>query len=249
MTDDHLAGSAEVFAATFTSLVEWLLDWWIAGHDPGLALVRNAVLQLWPVMRWLSAAVLAGSLVCAAVVIMLRRRGSDLAQLAIGVGRFLLVVAGGWLLIASSWVLCDALADWLLGGSVKASSYGRDLADALGRTEPVLSLTLSVAGIAACLVLVAVIVARFVLAVVFTAVLPVASAASLAAGRASFSRLTGWLIAVLVFRPLAFLVVRAGLHMHSQTRESVVLVIVCLVTLVLAASVLPMTARIVQGRA
>lgn len=248
MPQDQVAGLAEAFGTTFASLVAWLIEWWTGGHDPGLAALRQGLVHLWPVIRWLSAAVLAVSLTAAGVLLIVRRRGTDLAAVVIGLGRFLLVASAGWLVLACAWSLSDALSRWILSGSIDADRYRKDLLTALQDVEPVLALVLSVAGIASCLLLVAVIMVRFLLAVVLTVTLPVMAASSLSGPPVVMRRAGGWLLAVLAFRPLAYLVCRAGQQLHSQFPDAVLALVIAVVTFAAAAMVLPLTARAVAGQ-
>lgn len=249
MAEDQLSGVAEMFGSTFASLVSWLVAWWTGGRDPGLGALRQALLHLWPVVRWVSAAVLAMSLSAAGVLLMTRRRGTDLAALVLGLARFLLVSAAGWLVLVSAWSASDALARWILAGSADPDQYRQDVTAALQDVEPVLALTLSVAGIASCLLLVAVILARFALALLLTVTLPVMAAVSVTRSPVVLRRAFGWLLAVLAFRPLAFLVYRAGQQLHSGVDDALLALVIAVVTFGGAAMVLPLTVRALAGRA
>ena len=55
------------------------------------------------------------SVVLAAVVVMVRRNGADLAALVIRLTRSALVVSAGWLLLASSWSMSDGLSPMAVG--------------------------------------------------------------------------------------------------------------------------------------
>lgn len=248
MAQEQLAAAAEDFGSAFASLVQWLISWWTAGRDPGLALIADATSRMWPVVKWVSAAALAIALVTAGVVLMVRRRGTDLAAAVVGLGRFLLIISAGWLILACAWSLSDAVARWLLGGSVNPEQYREDLTAALSNVEPVLAMTLSVAGIAACLSLIAVIVARFVLAVILTVTVPVLAAFSIAGSLSALRRALSWLVAVIAFRPIAFLVLRSGQQLNNHVRDDLLVLVVAVVTFAAAALVLPLTAHVVTGR-
>ena len=88
-----LTGVAQSFGEAFTSLVGWALAWWVGGDDPDLAMLRANVMAIRPVTSWLAAVVLGVSVVLAAVVVMVRRNGADLAALVIGLTRSALVVS------------------------------------------------------------------------------------------------------------------------------------------------------------
>lgn len=245
---DQVDGAAEAFGRTFVSLVTWLLTWWVSGQDPGLAVLRQVIGDVWPVVRWAAAAALALGLVAGAALLAVRRRGSDLAHMTTGLARFLLALSAGWLVMASGWRMSEALSRWILAGGTDPRTYRQDLEAALASVEPVLALTLSVAGIAACLALVAAVLLRFVIAVLVMVCLPVVAGLSVARPTPALRHVLIWFAAVLVFRPLAYLVSRVGQELHAGIGDPLVLLVIAVLTFLVSAMILPVTARALSGR-
>lgn len=240
--------AAQVFGEAFASLVAWVLSWWMTGQDPGLAMIRRLTVDMWPVVRWVAAAGLAFGLVFGGLLVMTRRRGADLAELMLGLGRFLVVLAGGWLLVASAWRASESLANWILADGIDAAAYRTDLQDALSSVEPVLALTLSVVGIGACLAMVSAILLRWVAAVLLALGLPVLAAFSVARASPGLRQAGGWLVAVLAFRPLAYLLCRVGHELHTSLGDPLVVLVVTIMTFLVIAVLLPLTAQAATGR-
>ncbi len=235
---------SNALAESFVTLLDWALRWWLSGRDPGLALIRDNVTELRPVMRWVGAVALALAIVAAGVLLMVRRRGADLADLTLGVGRFVVALSAGWLVFASGWALCDALGSWILGGRPDAGPYVDAVTTALSDAEPAIAMTLSVLGMAAVLGFVAVVLARFVIAVLLVAGIPAVAAASVFRGAGSLRVALAWLLAVLAFRPLSAIIYRVSHDLVTMSREPIVVLLVVTMTFLLSAAMLPGVARL-----
>ncbi len=241
-----LEGLATSFAQTFISLVEWALSWWVGGDDPGLGALRDNVGAIRPVASWTGAAVLAVAVVIAAGLLMIRRDGRDLAQLLVGLGRSLLVFSAGWLILATSWTMSDAVARWLVGGRPDAAAYSEAVTHAVTAVDPALGLTMSIVGIACCLGFVAAMLSRFVIAVLLAVALPVLAAMSVVRADA-FGKGLAWLVAVMVFKPLIAVVYRVGHGLLTATDDPVLALLVSTLSFLFAAFLLPASAHAVAG--
>jgi len=235
---------AQSFAHTYASLLAWALTWWADGGGWGLPEVKAQVGELRPVTRWATAALLALALVAAGLVMVVRRRGEDLAVAVIGAGRALLAVSAGWLILASGWSLGNHLAGWVLGRSAGVDDYRREVEEAVAAADPVLALTLSIVGIACCLAFISAVLARLVMVILIAAGMPVIAAGSLFGARA-LRTVAAWGVAVIAFEPLSAVVYRVGHALVLNAKEPVLVLLVAAVTSFLAASTLPLTARIV----
>lgn len=235
--------AAEDFAQTYVSLLAWSWTWWFSGDDPGIAQVSQVVTAVRPVTRWVAAAVLALGVVGVATVLIVHRRGRDLAAAVLGLARALLVVAAGWLVLASAWAFGDRIAGWIAGRTSGVGEYRDHVARAATEADPVVALTLSIVGVACCLAFVGVLLARVVLAVLLAAGMPVLATGSLL--RARSLRLVGaWAIAVIAFEPLTALVYRVGHALVMRADHPVIVLLVACLTSFLAAGMLPATARV-----
>lgn len=229
---------------SFVRVLDWALGWWLGGHDPGLIFVRRTVSALDGVTHWTAFAALAVAAVVAALTLMARRRGRDLADLVIGAGRFLLVMSGGWLLLAAAWSASDGMGRWIIGARDDRRSYVDAVEEALRQADPTMARTLAITGTAAVLGFIAVVMARLIVTVLLAAGVPVLAAASLARRPAVLRGALGWMLAVIAFQPLAAVVYRASHGLVTGGNDPVlVLVVVCL-TFLLIAALLPAVARL-----
>jgi hypothetical protein len=231
-------------AESFVTLLDWALHWWIAGDDPDLGLLKDLVAQLGPVTRWASAVAMALTVVAFAVLMIVRRRGSDLADLVLTLGRLLLVLSAGWLVFAAGWALSDAVGRWIIGGRPRVGEYVAAVTDALAEAEPALAMTLSVFGMSAVLSFIAVVLARFVLAVLLVAGAPVLAGAAVSRRAVRLRLAGGWLLAVLAFRPLVCVVYRVGHTLVTDSGEPVIVLLSVSLTFLLSAAMLPAVARL-----
>jgi hypothetical protein len=235
--------AAQDFAQTYVSLLTWSWSWWSGGNDPGVGQVGQVVAAVRPVTRWATAALLALTVVAGGFALIVRRRGSDLAAIVLGVSRVLLVVSSGWLVLASSWALGDRIGRWIVGGGNEVGELRDHVARASTEAEPVVALTLSIVGVACCLAFTCVLLARVVLGVVLVAGMPVLAAGSILSGRA-LRGAGAWAVAVVAFDPLSALVYRIGHALVMQAEQPVVVLLVACVTSFMAAGMLPLVARV-----
>ena len=235
--------AAQDFAQTYAGLLAWSLTWWSDRGAPGVAEVGDVVAVLRPVMKWTASVLLALALVGVGMLLAVRRRGADLAGAVMGLGRALLVVSAGWLVLASAWSLGDRLGGWIIGRSAGVQTYTEHVARAAAQADPLVALMLSIVGVACCLAFAAVLVVRVILAVVVAAAMPVLAAGSLLSARAL--RIVGaWAIAVVAFDPLCAVVYRVGHALVVRAEEPVVVLLVASVTSFTAAGMLPIAARV-----
>lgn len=232
---------------SFITLLDWVLRWWLNGHTPGLQFVAEQVSAIRPVMRWVAAVALALSLVALATAVMVTRRGHFAAEGVLGLARFLLVLSGGWLVFAAGWSLSEALSRWIIGGRSGVAEYLAAVTDALSATEPALAASLSVVGAAAVLAFVAVVLVRTLVAALLAAAVPVVAASAVFQGRVPLRMALAWMLAVVVFRPLASVVYRLSHDLVTDSTEPVVVLVSVPMMFLLSAMMLPLVARLVGG--
>jgi hypothetical protein len=235
--------AAQDFAQTYVSLLTWSWSWWSGSGDPGIAQVGQVVTAVRPVTRWATSALLALAVVAGGFALVVRRRGSDLAAIVLGLTRVLLVVSAGWLVFASAWSLGDRIGRWIVGGGNGVGELRDHVAEASTEAEPVVALTLSIVGVACCLAFACVLLVRVVLGVVLAAGMPVLAAGSLLSGPA-LRGAGAWAVAVVAFDPLSALVYRVGHALAMQTEQPVVVLLVACVTSFMAACMFPLAARV-----
>lgn len=222
----------------------WSLHWWLGEDRPGLPALRGQMADMKPVSIWVGAAILAVSLVASGVLVMLRRRGEDLAAMLLGLGRVALTVSGGWLLLSSTWALGEALSAWILGQRGGVAEYRAEVAQAMSQADPAVAMMLAIVGIASCLGFVAVVLVRFVVAGMLAIGMPVLAAAGGRMGLHVRRVAWGWAVAVVAFQPVSAVLYRIGHALALQVREPVLVLLISALTFFLAAGSLPMLARI-----
>lgn len=229
---------------SFITVLDWTLGWWLGEKDPGLESVQRNVAALGAVSRWVAFATLALALVAVAATLSVRRRGADLADAVIGLGRFLLVLSGGWLILAAAWTASDAVGAWIVGARGDRAAYVDAVSEALAAADPALARTLAVVGTAAVLGFVAMVVARLMLAVLTAVALPVVAALSLRGRAPALRWAAACLIAILAFRPLVAVVYRISHGLVTGDRDPVLVLLVVCLTFLLSAALLPAVVRI-----
>lgn len=232
---------------TFVTLLDWALRWWFSGQDPGLTLVSAVVAPLRPVAAWLSAAVLALSLSVSAVLVMFRRQGSDVAAVVLGIGRFLLAMSAGWLILAAGWTASDAIGRWILGGRPDVNSYVAAVAEALADAEASVAAMLALAGTASVMAFLTIVLARVVAAVFLAVGLPLAAAGSVHVNGAALRIGAAWFVAVISFRPCVSALYRVSHALVMGVSEPLVVLLVVPMTFVVGCALLPGVARLVAG--
>jgi hypothetical protein len=240
-----LTQATEAVSETYLSLLAWAWTWWWDTGGLRLSSVRTFVTAMSPVSAWFTTAVLAGGLVLAAAVTMVRRRGADVANLLVGLGRAALAWSATWLLLASAWSLGDASARWIIGGRARVLELRAVVADATTATDPAVCLALCVVGIACCLTFVAVVIGRFGIAVLLALALPVLAAASVLPGARSLRPALSWAVAVAAFPPVCAAIYRVAHGLATGTDEPVVVLLVAGLSFLAAAAALPGMTRVV----
>ena len=235
--------AAQDFAQTYVALFAWSWSWWAGGDEPGVSVIGQVLSAVRPITRWATAAALALGIVGAGVTLVVRRRGTDLAALVLGVSRTVLAVSAAWLLLASAWALGDRMGGWIVGRGNGVTEFRDHVARAAAQADPIVAMSLSIVGLACCLTFIGVLVARVVLAVLIAAGMPVLAAGSVLGGGPL--RIAGtWAVAVVAFDPLAALVYRVGHAVTMRADEPVVVLMVASVTSFMAAGMLPLAARV-----
>lgn len=173
-----------------------------------------AVGQVAGALAWYLTATAVVAVLVAAGRMAWHRDGAPLRDLLVALATLVLVTAAGTAATALAVVAADGLARAVLGGvAPDASSAVTGLVDldTLSTVPPVTALLVGSGVLLAALGLVAVLVVRVVGLVVLTGVLPVSAAAvNTGPGRGTAVRVAAWLAALVVWQPVAALVLAAG---------------------------------------
>jgi hypothetical protein len=215
-----MAGIAGAIQSGIAWVVSGTVDWWIAVPSPNLA-AEPAVgaLQQWLMPVTVAVAVI--SMLAAAGRMALTRKAIPLIQVGSGLAIIAATSAVGVLLPAMLLKAGDAWSSWVL----TASTGGRFGA----RLTAVLTMPGAASGVVVVLGIVAIIMAaiqavlmlfRQAAIVILAGVLPLAAAGTLAPGtRSWFRRVTGWMLALIFYKPAAAAVYATAFTMIGRGKD------------------------------
>ena len=205
-------GMLENFVSEVTkSLGEIVLNlgtWWVKAPVPSLFITTSPAYKLQDYLRFLLAAVMIASLICAGIKVIIDGRGDSLRQVAQSLVT-VVVISGAGLVLASALIsIFDDTAVWLLDSVTEesAETFGKRIIPVLwestqvpGGTVPVLLLAL--AGILANVIQMAMIWIRSILLMVIMGLAPIiASTISTSWGRAWAGKILGFFSGLVLYK-------------------------------------------------
>ena len=205
-------GKLEIFVNEVTkSLGEIILNlgtWWVKAPVPSLFVTSSPAYKLQDYLRFLLAAVMIASLICAGIKVIIDGRGDSLRQVAQSLVT-VVVISGAGLVLASALIsIFDDTAVWLLDSVTEesAETFGKRIIPVLwestqvpGGTVPVLLLAL--AGILANVIQMAMIWIRSILLMVIMGLAPIiASTISTSWGRAWAGKILGFFSGLVLYK-------------------------------------------------
>ena len=205
-------GVLENFVSEVTkSLGEIVLNlgtWWVKAPVPSLFVTSSPAYKLQDYLRFLLAAVMIASLICAGIKVIIDGRGDSLRQVAQSLVT-VVVISGAGLVLASALIsIFDDTAVWLLDSVTEesAETFGKRIIPVLwestqvpGGTVPVLLLAL--AGILANVIQMAMIWIRSILLMVIMGLAPIiASTISTSWGRAWAGKILGFFSGLVLYK-------------------------------------------------
>ena len=205
-------GMLENFVSEVTkSLGEIVLNlgtWWVKAPVPSLFITTSPAYKLQDYLRFLLAAVMIASLICAGIKVIIDGRGDSLRQVAQSLIS-VVVISGAGLALASTLIsIFDQTAVWLLDSVTEesAETFGKRIIPVLwestqvpGGTVPVLLLAL--AGILANVIQMAMIWIRSILLMVIMGLAPIiASTISTSWGRAWAGKILGFFSGLVLYK-------------------------------------------------
>ena len=168
------------------------------------------------------------------------------------------VVGAGLTTIALCVAAADGFAGWIIDGSLEGTDFGQNVATMIGLSSragplgPLLVIIFGLLAILASAMQIMLMVVRGGMLVILAGVLPLAAAfTSSETGRAWFRKCVGWLIAFILYKPVAAIVYATafrltGTDVFADNDESGLLnVLVGLVLMILALVALPALMRFV----
>lgn len=205
-------GMLENFVSEVTkSLGEIVLNlgtWWVKAPVPSLFITTSPAYKLQDYLRFLLAAVMIASLICAGIKVIIDGRGDSLRQVAQSLVTVVVISGAGLVLTSALISIFDDTAVWLLDSVTEesAETFGKRIIPVLwestqvpGGTVPVLLLAL--AGILANVIQMAMIWIRSILLMVIMGLAPIiASTISTSWGRAWAGKILGFFSGLVLYK-------------------------------------------------
>ena len=203
---DALSAIAASIEAGVAFIVSNSIDWWVRVPSPNPA-GEPAVTQLQQWMFPFSAAVAVAGMIIAGARMALTRKASPLIDVGSGLVIIAATSAVGVLLPSLLLKAGDAWSDWVLNAST-GGQFGARLTSVLvlggPQAAPAAVVVLGIIGIVISAIQAALMLFRQGAIVVLAGVLPLAAAGTLnPATRPWFRKVTGWMLALIMYKPAA----------------------------------------------
>ena len=215
-----LHGIASAIQSGIAWIVENSIDWWIKIPSPDLA-AEPAVGRLQQWMLPLTAAVAVLGLIIAGGKMALTRKANPLIDAGSGLVIIGATSAVGVLLPSLLLQAGDAWSDWVLNAST-GGHFASRLTDllALAGAQPAVVIVLGVVSIIICAIQAMLMLFRQASLIVLAGVLPLAAAGTLTpATRIWFKKVTGWMLALIFYKPAAAAVYAAAFTMIGTGKD------------------------------
>jgi hypothetical protein len=215
-----MTGIADAIQSGIAWLVSGTVDWWVQVPSPSLA-AEPAVgaLQQWLMPITVAVAVLA--MIVAAGKMALTRKANPLIDVGSGLAVIAATSAVGVLLPTMLLNAGDAWSSWVLTAST-GGQFGARLTTVLTMpgAAPGVVIVLGIVAIVMAAIQAVLMLFRQAALVILAGVLPLAAAGTLAPGtRAWFRRVTGWMLALIFYKPAAAAVYATAFTMIGTGKD------------------------------
>jgi len=236
---------ASEFSSAEGEMLKLLLSAWVNVPTPNLSSTSGTVGFLQSSLSWYVAAAAVLGLLVAAGRLAIERKPDAAKDAATGMLTTLLTIGAGVATISLLSAAGDAFSTWILDQAAGSATPTQALtqlgsfAGLMATGGAGLIILLSVLAIIGMVVQLAMVLIRSVLLVVLVGVWPLAAASSMTEmGRQWYKKITGWMIAFLLFKPAAAIVYAAAIKM-TLSSDSVLASIEGIILIILASLTLP----------
>lgn len=240
---------ATAFASAQTEMLKILIGAWVYVPTPGLSSGGTVGFLQGSLSWYVSAAAVLG-LLMAAGRLAWERRPAAAKVVAAGLVRTLLVVGAGVAAIGAASAASDAFSSWILNQA--AGGVGTQALTTMGTLAATsipaagLVVILAVLSIIGMVIQVALLMVRSALLVVLAGVWPLAASVSMIeGGQAWFRKITGWLLAMLLYKPAAAIILAAAIQLTSGAGSGELATVEGIILIALAAVAMPAVMRFV----
>jgi hypothetical protein len=245
--NDMLDAMAKTLGKGFADMVTTITTFWTQLDVPTMA--GGPIQQLQGDMIWLQAFIVVATLLYAAAKMAVTRSGKPAGQAAGAMILTIVATGCGLVVIDAAAAAGDSFSSWIINQS-SGGDLGTRLAAianlaTLSSGSPGLVIVLAIVGIVSSLAQVALLLARIGILGVLAGTLPVTSAATnTQTGRAWFQRVMGWLIAFVLYKPIAAIIYATAFYMIGDGKD-ITSVVSGLVLMIMAILALPALLRLV----
>ncbi|BEP13853.1 hypothetical protein acdb102_21640 [Acidothermaceae bacterium B102] len=245
--NDALSAMANSLGQGFSDMVTTITSFWTKLDVPTLAGGPIALLQ--SDLLWLQGFVVVASLLFAAAKIAITRNGKPAAQATGALMLTIVATSAGLVAIDMAAYSGDQFSTWIIAQSAGGDLGARLAAIAglatLSSGMPGLVIVLAVLGIVSSLAQLGLLIARIGILGILAGTLPVTSAATnTRVGRAWFERVMGWLIAFVLYKPIAAVIYATAFYMIGDGTD-ITSVMSGLVLIIMAVLALPALLRLI----
>ncbi len=246
-----VTGFAKAMAGAEAEMLKLVLTAWLGIPTPSLSGKGSTVTFLQSHLEWYTGVALAAGLMVAAMRLMLELRGEALRESAYALIRTVIVIGCGAAGIALATAAGDHFSTWIVGqaaGGATATSVLTSAANlqAASTIAPGILIVLGFLGVVGMLIQIAMLLCRSAFLVILSGVWPFAAALSTTEnGLGWYRRLTGWIVAFILFKPTAAIIYAAAIRMLVVNQGSEISVIEGVVLVILAALALPALMKLV----
>ncbi|MDF1480341.1 hypothetical protein PYV02_14745 [Leifsonia sp. H3M29-4] len=227
IANDQLTQAAQEVAESFGKIMASLGTFWIYIPTPNLAggvgSNSDVVLLVQNSLVFFVAIAALVSLIIGGARIAITQRAEGLRKVASGIFTLVLVTAAGVPVLSLLIIAGDEFSIWIVNRATGGTDFGTNLGMATALTSllvpggPILVIILGVIAIVVSLTQVVLILVRMVMLVVLAGMLPVAgSFAATNAGADSLKRYIGWIVAFLLYKPVAAVIYATAFALISN---------------------------------
>ncbi len=242
---------AQTLASAQAELLKVLFTAWLGIPTPGLTGAGSPVVFLQSHLSGLVGAAAVCGMIVAGIRMMFEYKHEHTVEAFKALIRTIIIIGAGSAAIAMLSAAGDAFSTWIVGQAAGSASVAQtfttdanlQLASTVSPGVILLLAPLSMLGI---LIQIALLLVRSTFLVILAGCWPLAAAASTTEdGRAWYRRLTGWIIAFLLFKPVAGIIYATAIRMLTGGPSNELDVIEGVILLTMACLALPALLRLV----
>ena len=245
------SSAAQMLATAQAELLKILFTAWLGIPTPGLTGAGSPVAFLQAHLSGLVGAAAVCGMIAAGIRMMFEYRHEHTVEALKAMMRTVIIIGAGSAGIALLSAAGDAFSTWIVaqaaGGASVAQTFTADANLSLASSmSPGVILLLAPLSMVGMLIQIALLLCRSTFLVILTGCWPLAAAASTTEdGRTWYRRLTGWIIAFLLFKPVAGIIYATAIRMLTGGSSNELDVIEGVILLTMACLALPALLRLV----